>query len=445
MEASTYLSDGHGRRLAIEARPTGWNRIGEMARVWQPSRLKGITVPEETGAPFLSAGQVFEAQPQARKWLSLQKTPDAEDRFVDHGLILLSCSGTVGRVTMAHHPHDDHIITHDLLRIEPKVDGLQGWIYAFMRTTDFRAMATGAHYGHMIKHLEPAHVGALPIPSLDDRLLHEFEVAFRDVLDARDRAGVLRDEALELYSAAIAAPEDDTSSDEPFTIPARDLLRGRRRLDAYHHNSVVRRVSRAMSESARTVELLPDVTKDIWWPNRFKRAFGEGGAPYVSAVELFDLNPPITKHIYAGLVANAHEYFVEPGWLLMARSGQIYGLNGRVVLASERHAEFFVSEDIIRIVPDQDRIRPGYLQAVLGHPFLGRPLVLRHAYGTSIPHLEPGDLSGVAVPRYAEDVETAIADRMEECASLTSHADKLEDEMTSRAEALIEQFLHAEV
>lgn len=446
MEASTYLSDGYGRRLAIESRPTGWVRLGDTAHVWQPSRLKGIVVPQQYGVPFLAAGQVFETQPSPRKFLSLEKTPEAEARFVRHGTVLLTCSGSVGRVTFASRLHTGRVITHDLLRIEPLDSRLRGWIYAFLRTPFFRSMATSSHYGHMIKHLEPEHVNSLPILNIDERFVKEFGESFDLLLASRDQADRLVAEAFDLYAGALGADFSANGEEQTFSISARAVLDSKRlRLDASHYTPTVQAIQAAMRRATTVVERLSDVTDAVWWPGRFKRAFGPNGTPYVSADELFDLNPPITKRIYAGLVDKAQEYFVEPGWLLMARSGQIYGLNGRVLIASERHREFFVSEDIIRIIPDVERITAGYLHAVLAHPGLGRPLVLRHAYGTSIPHLEPGDLAALPIPRFPMEIETPISDRMERAAQLRSEADKIEDDMSERAVALIETFLHADL
>lgn len=444
LEAETYLSDGYGRRVAIEARPAGWLPMRDIADVWQPSRLKGITLPEHHGTPFLSAGQVFEDRPHARKWLSVDRTPNASSRFVDPGMLLLSCSGTVGRITLAYRWHADHIITHDLLRIVPHSERMRGWLYSYMRTASFRAMATGAHYGHMIKHLEPSHVLAMPVVDLDEAEILRFADGVRAIFDARNRADSLFRKANAIYESALSLDVEGFDLDSPFTVRASRLLRGRRRLDAYHFNDAVARIETAMAASTERIDRLEAVTEGVWWPNRFSRAFGENGTPYVSAVELFDLNPPITKHIYAGLVPTPERYFVKPGWLLMARSGQIYGLNGRVFMSGERHSHFFVSEDLIRIVPDSDSIRSGYLLTVLGHPTLGRPLVLRHAYGTSIPHLEPGDLAGVPIPRFADGVEGQIADLVEEAVSLRSSSDDQEDNLTDEAEAIIAAFLHDE-
>jgi len=442
MEADSYLSDGYGLRLSMEARSTGWRPMGTFARVWQPNRLKGIVVPSEKGVPFLSAGQVFEARPSPRKWLSLQKTPDAANRFVEGGVLLLSCSGTVGKVLAAYRPHTKTLITHDLLRIEPPRGPGRGWLYAYMRTKTFVAMATGAKYGHMIKHLEAKHVSALPVVDIGKSNYAEYDEAFEAILANRNRADELFEEANSLYAKAANIDLAEQDEDVPYTVRASQFLTQRRRLDGYHHNPIATAILEGLRRSSNELVPLPSVTNRVWWPGRFSRVFGESGTPYVSAVELFDTNPPISKFIYSGLVKNADDYFLKPGWLVMARSGQTYGLNGRVFLASERHRDFFVSEDLIRIDPDVAVIRPGYLLTVLSHPTLGRPLVLRHAYGTSIPHLEPSDLADIQVPRFAQDVEDAIAEKAERAAALFSEADELEDKITQKAEDVIQHFLH---
>src|SRR5690625_6626906 len=118
---------------------------------------------------------------------------------------------------------------------------------------------------------------------------------------------------------------------------------------------------------------------------RFKRYFGDGGIPYVSADELFSINPTGSKRILLSDEDKGKaEYRVWVCWIVMARSGQIYGLNGSAMLTTTQHKRQFISDDLIRIIPDASKIRPGYLLTALTHPTLGRPLVIRNTYGTSI-------------------------------------------------------------
>ena len=67
MEAENFLASGFGTRLAIESKAAGWTRLVDVARTWQPSRLKGIQVSPEFGTPFLAATQVYGVRPITEK------------------------------------------------------------------------------------------------------------------------------------------------------------------------------------------------------------------------------------------------------------------------------------------------------------------------------------------------------------------------------------------
>jgi hypothetical protein len=303
-------------------------------------------------------------------------------------------------------------------------------------------IATGEHYGHIIKHLEVSHLNALPVVTVDDPVATRFQKDVQTIFSKRDEAYGLIEEAEELYAAAIGLDNSAIDIDLPFSVSASSFSGGRRRLDAFYHNQMVDQICQAQAFRANAVRSLAELTSRIWWPGRFKRVFGDNGTPYVSAEDLFDLNPIISKRVYAGLVDNREDYFLKPEWLVLVRSGQVYGLNGSVRLVGNRLTEFFVSEDLIRISPEADVIRPGYLMCALSHPLLGRPLVIRYAYGTSIPHLEPPDVGMTPVPRFDSALEDEIADRIERAVQLQAEADTLEDEITAEAEEIVRRFMH---
>jgi type I restriction enzyme, S subunit len=440
MEAETYLADGYGLRTSIEARDAGWVPLGTLAHVWQPSRLKGIVVDPAYGVPFLATGQVFEARPTPRKWLSLAQIPDASNRFLEHGTVLVSRSGNVGRVTIAHHPHLRRIVSDDLLRVNPSDQALTGWLYAYLRTPQFRMIATAERYGHVVKHLEVSHLNALPVVMTDKATSDRFQAEVARVFRMRDQSHAFIAKAESAYAAAVGLREVP-DAEAPFSVRASSLIGGRRRLDAFHHNISAASIEQAYRANARRVDTLGGLSEDIWWPNRFSRVFGDNGTPYVSAEDLFNLNPVITKRVYAGLVANRDDYFLDPDWLVLVRSGQVYGLNGSVRLVGSRLTKFFVSEDLIRISPRTDLIRPGYLLCALSHPVLGRPMVIKHAYGTSIPHLEPQDVGLIPIPRFSRQIEGDIADQIEGAVQLQAEADDLEDQLTADAEHIATMFI----
>lgn len=444
MEAENYLSSGYGLRLAIEERAVGWKRLGQMARVWQPSRLKGIQLGPDEGTPFLAATQVFDIRPVARKWLSLEKTDNASERFVTGGNILVTCSGSVGRSTLAYGPHEESLVSHDLLRVEAADSRMWGWLYAYLRSPQARAMMTGAQYGHIIKHLETSHLDALPVPVVTDSLARRFHKQTEVILALRNRAYQLTLEADSMFEKAVGKVKA-SQSETGFEVSVADIKAGRRRLEASFYAPLPAALLKHYRKFDHGTDRLADVATKVWWMSRFRRFYGDGGIRYLSADELFTVNPDETKRILVDPKDGHESYFVKSGWILMACSGQVYGLNGAACLATEHHENVFFSHDLIRIIPDKTKIRSGYLLTTLTHPRLGRPLLIRSAYGTSIPHLDPHDVSDFPVVRLDKRVENAIADLAEESAALRARADVVEREMAEEAGKLIDRFLAGDV
>lgn len=436
MEGDVYLSSGYGIRLAIEGKPSGWKPLGDLAEIGMPGRLKGIQVSQGHGTPFLAAMTVFDSRPTARKWLSLDRTADAESRFVSSGTILVTCSGTVGRTTLSYKVHEGKLITHDLLRIKAIEASQRGWIYAYLHSKQVKAMATGAHYGQIIKHLEPSHLQALPIPLVKDEVALGFDLRFEKILALRNKSfdDLMAAEARYAKSIGDIKPKSDVTA---YGVSASSILGKRRRLDGSYYAPM----ATAIKESIPNPVPLNKVSTKIWWMGRFKRFYGEGGLPYMSADELFTVNPADTKAILVRDDDGHKDYFVKRGWILMACSGQVYGLNGAAILATEYDERAFFSHDLIRIIPDDKKIRSGYLLIALTHPTLGRPLLIRAAYGTSIPHLDPSDVADFTVARLAPAIESEIADLAESSAAARAMADAMERELSVDADQIISAFI----
>lgn len=443
MEAENYLAGGYGIRLAMEARVAGWIPMGELARVWQPSRLKGIQVSPEFGTPFLAATQVFDLRPVPRKFLSLDRTDSAAERFVVSGMILVTCSGSVGRATLAHAPHEKILISHDLLRVEPRQEKLWGWLYAYLRAPQTRAMMSAAQYGHIIKHLEVSHLSALPMPVLRDDLLDDYNARVRMILEKRNRAHELSLAAEARFEGCFGALTISDNGEAGFDVRASDALFGnRRRFDALPHNPVVKAIRAHLAKQAKGFTKLVDAGYSAWLPNRFKRVPAADGLGLLDSSDLFEVNPDITKRIADGNFGDAYNARVRAGWLLLARSGQVYGLNGTLTLATEAHEARVVSDHIIRIAPKEGAsIRPGYLCVALSHPELGRPLMKSLPYGSSIPEIDVADVEQLEVARIDPAVENAIADLAEQASALRAQADILENELATDAEAILDRFI----
>lgn len=437
LDAEVYMSEGSAVRRAISLCGLRVSPLRELAKIWQPLRLKGIQVGERHGTPFLTATQVFDTWPTPRKWLAPDKTPGLAQRYVTPGWILVTCSGTVGNVIMSYSAHKDLIISHDLLRVDVEEPELRSYIYTFLRSRFGRTMMRSSQYGNVVKHLEVAHLEKLPVPLVNRPSLKLHERITQATQD-RDEAYRLDLRARQWLADALDdAP--DRLSDDGYVVHASTLFHGRRRLEATAYSPACQLVAGIYERNAARVDPLMN-SCEVVLPSRFRRIYGEKGTPYLDSEPIFKVNPEITKYLTPATRISFDEYMVRRGWLLMARSGQVYGINGQTILADAFHEGTVVSEHVIRLIPNGE-IRPGYLQTVLSHPVLGKPLVVSRAYGTSVPELAPEDIEQLPIPRLGEHVENQIADAAERASTLRVNAANSESAAVSRLERELEQHL----
>lgn len=438
LEAEVYLSDGFMIRREIRRSKLPVSPLRALAKIWQPSRLKGIQVESEHGVPFLTATQAFDIWPEPRKWLAPSKTPNLAKRYVAPGWVLITCSGTVGDTIITYSAHASSIISHDLLRVEIENLELRSYVYAFLRTWFGRALMRSSHYGNIIKHLEVTHLEHIPVPVLG-QLLDEVHELITEAFAAREEAYQLDMVSRKRFAAAMVN-QSDTPNEEGYVVPASQLFDGQRRLEAYAHSPASQFVSEVYKQNATSIATLGEVAR-AFVPGRFKRIYGETGTIYLDSEPIFKINPESMKFLTIATDIEFDDYMVQRGWLLMACSGQIYGINGRAILANEKHEDKVVTQHIMRIIPNCAKIRSGYLQTVISHPKLGQPLVVSRAFGTSVPELAPHDIEQLPIPRLARQVEDEIADAAERASELRVKANEAENEAVSRLEKELEREL----
>lgn len=433
MEADTYLSAGFSLRESIKSHKAGTAVLRDVALVRQPDRLKGILVDRAHGMPFLAATQVFDVRPLPRKFLAKDREI-LRDYSVADGTILVTRSGSVGRSILSYAPHRDTVISDDLLRVTARESKYSGWLYAFLLSRQVRDMAVGVQYGHIIKHLEVSHLEKLPIPAVSDDVASDFSARALHLLELRNRAHDLGTRADELFARALGTvkPKENETG---FVVDSSALSGKRRRLEANYYTPIAAAVLKRMRKSER----LGDLCERVWWMARFKRFYGEAGIPYLSANELFTVNSEPNR-ILVDPSDHHQDYFVKRGWIVMACSGQVYGLNGAAALMTAEREKVFFSHDLIRIIPNKKKVPPGYLLVALTHPTHGRPLLIRAAYGTSIPHLDPGDVADFPVARLDEDIENEIGTLAEEAAKARAAADVLEQSIAIDAGKIVQAF-----
>lgn len=305
-----------------------------------------------------------------------------------------------------------------------------------MKTDFFKQIARAAQYGHMIKHIEVAHANGFPVIMPDAATRKAIGDKATEAVRLRGEAWRLRDEAFKLLEKEVGIACEAESPAGTCVVSLSKVIDNRSRLDADSYAGSISAVDSLVDvmEYAPLAELVEDVEE----LPRFKRFYGDSNVPFVGVSEIFDVNTQPTKFVYAKLINNWERYILKPGTLVMACSGQKYGILGRALLLTENHEGMFGSNHLLRIYPDVTKIQTGYLLAFLNSPTVGRPSVVRCAYGTSVPQLSPVDIKKIRVPRLGADAESAIADLMDRSVSTSAKADRLENEATKLAQEQID-------
>lgn len=439
LEAENFLSSGRALRIAFKGRQTGWCPISKLAAVWKPGRTKNTLVPPNHGTPFLAATQVFDFRPIPRKWVARGQhgTLLAKD-----GEIVVTCSGSVGNVTILGAPHSGALISNDLLRIVPHDRRHYGWVFGFLRSDQAKQMMTSAQYGHIIKHLEVQHLEDIPIPQVKPEIERYFLERTEAMLASRNRGHELTLQAEAYFEKCVGEINISDWGEKGYSISSGSLFgSGRRRLEGSFHNPGVTEIRRHLF-SKHSFMPLSDLGYKIWVPGRYKRVPAVNGVDYFDSADVLTVCPTSKKRFADCAFGDSYRGRVKKDWLLMPSSGQVYGIIGNAVLAGELLDGKVLSNHVIRIAPtDTASIRPGYLLTALTHPTLGRPILKSLPFGSSVPEIDTGDLTQLDIVRLSLGEETTIADLAEEAASHRTRADLIEKEMASESGKIVAEFL----
>ncbi len=165
---------------------------------------------------------------------------------------------------------------------------------------------------------------------------------------------------------------------------------------------------------------LSQVTLDLVNAGRIKRLWVtdvEKGVPFLSSTDILDADLRFLSLISKHAVRDNPKLTIRTGWTLVTRAGTI----GRMAFARPEMNEMACSEDVLRVIPNPKKVRPGYLYAFLCSRF-GLPLVIGGTYGAIIQHIEPQHIADLPVPIAPDRIQEAAHKLVEEAADLRTKA-----------------------
>lgn len=362
------------------------------ARIWVDDPRYGV--------PFLSNSDMLNADLSN---LSLLQRRYAQSKKLAHlelspGTTLITCSGTIGRMTFVRQDMAGMWSSQHIMKVVPDPQCIPpGYLYAFLSSRYGVPLVVSGTYGAIIQHIEPEHIAGLPVP----RFSPVIEEAIAAKVDAAAKAraeavGLLHDAATRLKKtlglkqptpvAALPKPDVAAVSSDAF----------RNRGDAYYY-SARNAESRNALDSVGMNCALGDVA-EVFIPSIFKRLYASDpqfGSPYITGGDVFELSPTSDKYLIKRVAAE-YRLLLRKGMIVVQEAGQLGGLIGRSVMVGNHLDGFSCSNNMIRIVPEDD-IDGGYLFTLLSSEH-GVRLLSREAAGSSIPHTDEQRVKRIQVP-----------------------------------------------
>ncbi|MER6086967.1 methylation-associated defense system restriction endonuclease subunit S MAD5 [Streptomyces bluensis] len=201
LDASPYLSEAFEAKKLLERLPVRKDPLAELTAGRNGGIFNGpkfvrvyVTDPER-GVPFIRTTDMMEADLTTLPLASRAKVADRLPYLkVQPGMTLISCSGTIGRMSYVRKDMAGFWSSQDVMKVQPNPDRIpSGYLHAFLRSRFGVPIVTSQAYGAIIQHIEPPHIADLPIPRFDSALEEEIHELVEEsaTLRADFQAGVV--------------------------------------------------------------------------------------------------------------------------------------------------------------------------------------------------------------------------------------------------------------
>ena len=166
-------------------------------RIFYPGRFKRPYVDQEHGVPFIQGSHISLMQPYEQKYLARSAESILRQCRVNKDWVLMTCSGTIGRVGLVSNRADGWAASQHLARLVARESEYHpGYIAAFLMTPYGQQQVQSKIYGAVVDELTSDDLADVLIPhapkeiqdTIGDKVLQGYEL--KDEAIAIERAAV---------------------------------------------------------------------------------------------------------------------------------------------------------------------------------------------------------------------------------------------------------------
>ena len=211
------------RVMSLDGNGFTVERLGDRiaSSIWKGSWFKRedleVDKPNETTMEYLTPTKIFMRGEGAKHFELSRCDTKRKQEILRHvareGEILITRSGTIGRVTTVGRTLVGKILSDDLIRVWVEDEELRALVFAFLRSPGGQDQLLRNEYGTVQQHLEPPHVADIQLPLPDDKdKREELMATVTAALEARERSVELEGQADRQLSSILRWIDDASTS-----------------------------------------------------------------------------------------------------------------------------------------------------------------------------------------------------------------------------------------
>ena len=384
------------------------------------------------GVPLISSSEMMELNPSCEGIISTELTRDFKKYLVKLNTILVSCSGTIGKITLVDSRLNNKAVSQHALRIIPHNKTYIGLVYSFLNSDYGQSIITDKKSGAVIDEIYEGDLNIIDIPIISDAAIKKLNKLILDAYSKRDTANeylekaqnlVLKNNNLPKFSKAELETIDPNCEVEIKKTNLSEFTKDFR-LDAHFYNPLAEIAVSNIHSFSKRYESLFDIADCSFKGSRSTRNYvdSENGVPFLSGKNIIQIRPDF-KYISTTETNNLSDMIVKKNQILISRSGTL----GRTVFVWNNYENFAASEHLIRVVPNSEFVDEGYLYAFLSSDY-GYHQLLRYKHGSVIDEITEDQISQSVIPIPSDKQQKQIGDLVRQAYDLRAEAIRLEDQ-----------------
>ena len=183
--------------------------LNELATIDLPGQFVRIWAQDsEHGVPYLNATDLLcyaaFGVPALVRYLSYASEVNIPRLIVREGMILVTCSGTIGRVFEVPAALDGWAGTHDIVRITANNQSTRGYLRIILTSPYVQTQILSHTHGGQIDHITAEQIGSCQIPLLSQRQMEQISFQVIEAESMKQQATKLFHNSLNLIDSIIS-------------------------------------------------------------------------------------------------------------------------------------------------------------------------------------------------------------------------------------------------